>query len=141
MCCVRGCAIPGTVLLFTLAKQTREFHLETQCTPGKIVIVSNLKRCCLPPSSVLCTVRLALLVFAFLSCDRHPSYSLCASLPIFSLSISLLPFPFVALFPSAALFLSLPLPLSLSLSLSVCLSKRQISSLGETLEDSPSVYK
>lgn len=29
------CAIPGTALLFTLAKQTREFHLETRRAPGK----------------------------------------------------------------------------------------------------------
>lgn len=129
MCVVCGYAIPGTVLLFTLAKQTREFHLETQCTPETLSL-------CLPKTllslarTILFTVRLALLVFAFLFviASLHPSYSLCMSLP-FSLCLSLPCFPFVALF------------LSITLSLSVCLSKRQISSLGETLEDSPSVYK
>lgn len=29
------CAIPGTALLFTLAKQTKESHLETRRAPGK----------------------------------------------------------------------------------------------------------
>lgn len=125
------CAIPGMVLLFTLARQTREFLLETQCTPETLSL-------CLPKTllsvapAISFAVRLALLAFAFLFviASLHPSYCLCVSLP-FSLCLSLPCFPFVAVF----------LSITLSLPLCVCLSKRQISSLGETLEDSPSVYK
>lgn len=90
-----------------------------------------LKCCCLL-QSVLDTVRLALPVFAFLFVIAI-LLILFVRLSHFRSFCPTLAFSFVALFPSTAL--------SCSLSLSVCLSKRQISSLGETLEDSPSVYK
>lgn len=133
MCCVRVCAIPGTVLLFTLAKQTREFHLETQCTPETLSL-------CLPKTLLSLSLSLALFytlsdllrfVFAFLFviASLHPPHSLCTSLP-FSLILAL-----------SCFSLCSTVSLHHSPSLSVCLSKRQISSLGETLEDSPSVYK
>lgn len=70
------------------------------------------------------------LVFAFHFCDHHPSYSLCACLS----------FPLILFFSCSRLCSTVSLGCT-PRPHPVCLSKHQISSLGETLEDSPSVYK
>lgn len=119
VCCARVCySRDGAFVHF--GKADSEFHLETRRT---------LQTPSLLDLAVSCAVGLVWARRCVSFCDHHPSYSLCACVS-FSLILFLSRSPLCS---TVSLGCPPPSP--------VCLSKHQISSLGETLEDSPSVYK